>query len=84
MTANVARTASRRGRAARTHVSPGIQTTQANAEEGTAHMAVHRKGTAVGLIGMAFAVLAVAIAVSLLTTGTANANQQSARQTRMS
>jgi peptide/nickel transport system substrate-binding protein len=41
-------------------------------------MAVHRKGTAIGLIGMAFAVLAVAIAVSLMTSGTANANQQSA------
>ena len=78
MNANVARTASRRGRAARTHVSPGIQTTQANAEEGTAHMAVHRKGTAVGLIGMAFAVLAVAVAVSFMTTGAANAKQQSA------
>ena len=41
-------------------------------------MAVHRKGTAVGLIGMAFAVLAVAVAVSFMTTGAANAKQQSA------
>lgn len=78
MKANVARTASRRGRTARTHVFPGIPMTQANAEEGTALMAVHRKGTAVGLIGMALAVLVVAVTVSFMTTGAANANQQSA------
>src|SRR4051812_14382100 len=78
MTRNVARTASRRGRAALAQVSPGIQMTQANVEEGTALMAVHRKGTAVSLVGMALAVLAVAVAVSIMTTGSANAKQQSA------
>jgi peptide/nickel transport system substrate-binding protein len=41
-------------------------------------MAVHRKGTALGLVFMALAVLAVAVAVSLMTTGTADAKEQSA------
>ena len=41
-------------------------------------MAVHRKGTALGFVGMALAVLAVAVAVSLMTSGSADAKQGSA------